>query len=81
MVRAAHVFPLRRGGTVYMKFMQGGTELVFRQQLQRQFRTVKFVKPRASRPESKELYLLCQGFRPAANANSSADARMNEQSQ
>jgi len=56
---------LKPGGTFLAKVFQGGAggELVSR--LKRSFAKVQHVKPKASRPESPEVYVLATGFRGA----------------
>jgi 23S rRNA (uridine2552-2'-O)-methyltransferase len=56
---------LKPGGTFLAKVFQGGAgnELVAR--LKRSFAKVQHVKPKASRPESPEVYVLASGFRGA----------------
>ncbi|HKB00268.1 MAG TPA: RlmE family RNA methyltransferase [Methyloceanibacter sp.] len=57
---------LKPGGTFLAKVFQGGAggELVAR--LKRSFAKVQHVKPKASRPESPEVYVLATGFRGAS---------------
>ncbi len=60
---------LTPGGVFLCKVFQGGTEKALLDLLKRNFRTVKHVKPPASRSDSAELYVLATGFRgegPAA---------------
>ncbi len=54
---------LRKGGTLLMKVFQGEgfDELV--RQLRVDFSTVSVVKPKASRPRSREVYVLARGAR------------------
>ena len=54
---------LAPGGTFLAKVLQGGTETSLLATLKRQFADVKHVKPRASRADSSELYVLAAGFR------------------
>lgn len=54
---------LKPGGTFLCKVFQGGTERALLDLLKRQFKTVRHVKPPASRKESSELYVLATGFR------------------
>ena len=56
---------LKPGGTFLAKVFQGGAggELVTR--LKRSFAKVHHVKPKASRKESPEVYVLATGFRGA----------------
>lgn len=53
-------------GAFLAKVLQGGTENALLAQLKRSFKSVKHVKPAASRADSSELYVLAQGFRPPA---------------
>ncbi|MGB7125999.1 MAG: RlmE family RNA methyltransferase [Methylovirgula sp.] len=54
---------LAEGGTFLAKVLQGGTETALLAELKRQFAEVRHVKPKASRAESSELYVLARGFR------------------
>src|SRR5262249_49531529 len=54
---------LAPGGVFLCKVLQGGTETTLLAGLKRDFRSVKHVKPPASRTDSAELYLLAKGFR------------------
>jgi 23S rRNA (uridine2552-2'-O)-methyltransferase len=54
---------LRPGGAFLCKVLQGGTESGLLAQLKQEFSDVKHVKPKASRADSAELYLLARGFR------------------
>ena len=54
---------LAPGGTFLAKVLQGGTEAALLAGLKRDFKSVKHVKPAASRSDSAELYLLATGFR------------------
>ena len=54
---------LAPGGHFLAKVFQGGAEAALLAELKRNFRTVAHVKPKASRAESVELYLLAQGFK------------------
>ena len=54
---------LAPGGSLLCKVLQGGTEADLLATLKRDFMRVKHVKPRASRADSAELYLLASGFR------------------
>jgi 23S rRNA (uridine2552-2'-O)-methyltransferase len=57
---------LAPGGTFLAKVLQGGTEAALLAALKRDFKSVKHVKPAASRSDSAELYLLAMGFRGGA---------------
>jgi 23S rRNA (uridine2552-2'-O)-methyltransferase len=66
LVEAAAEFAreiLAPGGTFLAKVLQGGTEAALLSSLRRDYRSVKHVKPPASRADSAELYLLATGFR------------------
>jgi len=58
---------LAPGGTFIAKVLQGGTETSLLATLKRQFAEVKHVKPKASRADSSELYVLATGFRGGAD--------------
>ena len=57
---------LRPGGHFLAKVFQGGTESALLADLKRSFTSVHHVKPKASRAESVELYMLAKGFRGRA---------------
>jgi len=66
LVEAAAEFAreiLSPGGTFLAKVLQGGTETALLAALKRDYKSVKHVKPPASRTDSAELYLLATGFR------------------
>jgi 23S rRNA (uridine2552-2'-O)-methyltransferase len=54
---------LAPGGFFLCKVLQGGTERALLDTMKQQFTTVRHVKPKASRAESAELYVLATGFR------------------
>jgi len=54
---------LAPGGAFVGKVWQGGTESVLLAGMKRSFRSVRHVKPPASRPESAEVYVVATGFR------------------
>ncbi len=54
---------LRPGGAFVAKVLQGGTEGELLTILKQRFRTVRHVKPPASRQGSRELYVVAQDFR------------------
>ncbi|WP_342641438.1 RlmE family RNA methyltransferase [Rhodoligotrophos ferricapiens] len=58
---------LAPGGVFLAKVFQGGTEHELLAGMKRAFKTVRHVKPKASRPESAELYVLATGFRGRAS--------------
>ena len=51
------------GGAFLAKVLQGGTETSLLAALKRDYKSVKHIKPPASRADSAELYLLATGFR------------------
>ena len=66
LVEAAAEFArevLAPGGAFLAKVLQGGTEAALLASLKRDYKTVRHVKPTASRADSAELYLLATGFR------------------
>ena len=56
---------LARNGTFVCKVWQGGTEAGLLATMKRLFRTVRHVKPAASRARSAEIYVVATGFRGA----------------
>jgi 23S rRNA (uridine2552-2'-O)-methyltransferase len=54
---------LAPGGAFVCKVWQGGTETALLARMKQLFRTVRHAKPKASRPESAELYVVATGFR------------------
>ncbi len=66
LVEAAAAFAaeiLKPGGSFVAKVLAGGTEGALLADLKRQFASVKHAKPPASRKDSRETYLVAQGFR------------------
>lgn len=59
---------LTPGGAFLCKVFQGGSERELLNLLKQNFRTVRHVKPPASRSDSAELYVLATGFRGQAEA-------------
>jgi 23S rRNA (uridine2552-2'-O)-methyltransferase len=53
---------LRPGGDFLVKAFQGEGIDAFTRELRGHFKTVKTVKPKASRAESREIYLLARSF-------------------
>jgi len=51
------------GGVFLAKVLQGGTEAELLASLKRDYKSVRHIKPPASRADSAELYLLATGFR------------------
>jgi len=69
LIEAAVAFAvevLKPGGTFVAKAFQGGETSDVIGELKRHFDSVKTVKPKASRAESSELYLVATGFRKSA---------------
>ena len=60
---------LAPGGFFVAKVLQGGAEGELLARLKRDFASVRHVKPKASRADSAELYLLATGFMGAKAAN------------
>ncbi|MCC2098257.1 MAG: RlmE family RNA methyltransferase [Hyphomicrobiales bacterium] len=58
---------LAPGGFFLSKVFQGGTEGQLLAMLKRDFETVRHIKPKASRADSAELYVLATGFRGSQN--------------
>ena len=56
---------LAPGGFFLSKVLQGGSEGELLATLKREFATVRHIKPKASRADSAELYVLATGFRGA----------------
>ncbi len=56
---------LRPGGAFVAKLFQGGAERDMLNMLKLRFRNVRHAKPPASRKDSKEMYVVATGFRPA----------------
>jgi 23S rRNA (uridine2552-2'-O)-methyltransferase len=57
---------LAPGGAFVCKLFQGGADRALLERLKRAFARVRHVKPPASRKESREIYVVAQGFRGAA---------------
>ncbi len=53
---------LRKDGTFVAKVFRGGTDTKLLDEIKKHFKTVRHFKPPASRSESKETYLVAQGF-------------------
>jgi len=66
LAEAAHDFAhevLKPGGVFVAKVLRGGTERALLERLKQDFRTVKHVKPPASRADSAEMFVVATGFR------------------
>jgi len=59
---------LVEGGAFVTKVFQGGAEKELLGRLKLRFASVRHAKPRASRQDSSELYVIATGFRPAPSA-------------
>lgn len=57
---------LKPGGHLLAKVLRGGTEGEILKPMKREFSTVRHVKPKASREDSAELFVLAMGFRGEA---------------
>jgi 23S rRNA (uridine2552-2'-O)-methyltransferase len=53
---------LRPGGDLLLKAFQGQGVDAFTRELRDRFATVRVIKPKASRPESREIYLLARNY-------------------
>ena len=53
---------LRPGGSFLVKLFQGEGFESFVETARRQFQSVRLIKPKASRPESREIYLLARNY-------------------
>ena len=54
---------LEQGGAFTCKVLKGGAESLLLKQMQRDFTTVKHAKPKSSRSDSAESYVVAMGFR------------------
>lgn len=54
---------LGEGGTFVAKVLQGGSDTALMTRMQQHFKSVKHAKPPASRADSKEWFVLAQGFK------------------
>ncbi|GJL85822.1 MAG: ribosomal RNA large subunit methyltransferase E [Micavibrio sp.] len=66
VVEAAYYFAtevLKPDGVFVAKVLQGGTENKLLKQMKKDFKTVKHIKPPASRKESSEKYVVASGFK------------------
>jgi len=68
---------LEPGGWFLAKVFQGGSEKVLLEILKQEFKSVRHVKPPASRSDSAELYVLATGFRGRAHRDG-PDAGLDE---
>ena len=63
---------LAPGGTFLAKVLRGGTENELLTLLKQHFKTVRHVKPKASRADSAEMYVLAQGFKGRSGSDGEA---------
>ena len=63
---------LAPGGAFVAKLFQGGAEKDMLNTLKSRFKTVRHAKPPASRKDSKEMYVVAMGFRPAHDSQGQA---------
>ena len=66
---------LRRGGNLVMKVYEGGEYPNLLRRVQRQFDDAKGFKPKASRSESVEMYVICHGYRGPRTSPPTAEER------
>lgn len=59
---------LKEGGSVFCKLFEGERSQEVRNEFRRVFRTVRVIKPAASRGASSELYYCCQGLKAEQRA-------------
>ena len=65
---------LKPGGSFLAKVLQGGAERDLMMTLKTNFKVVRHVKPKASRSDSAEMYVLATGFRGTATSKDADDA-------
>lgn len=54
---------LKEGGSFVVKVFEGEKLPQFKKQIEKCFKSVKFFKPKSSRKESKEIFIIAQGFK------------------
>jgi len=54
---------LKPGGVFVAKVLQGGSDSILRNRMNKHFKKVRHAKPPASRKESTEWYVIAEGFR------------------
>ena len=64
---------LKPGGTFFCKVFQGKDFPSFRDKCRESFRSVRVIKPKSSRPESVEIFLLCTDKKIAQRAASGSN--------
>lgn len=70
LVEAAYYFArevLKEDGVFLAKVLQGGTQNDLLALMKQDFKTIKHIKPPASRKDSSETYVIAQGFRGQAS--------------
>lgn len=66
VVEAAYLFAtevLEPGGTFIAKVFQGGAQNTLLSEMRKDFKSIKHIKPPASRKESSETYMIASGFK------------------
>ena len=58
---------LKNGGAFIAKIFQGGGEKIFFDTLKKEFQIARFFKPKASRTESAEIYVVAIGYKGESN--------------
>jgi 23S rRNA (uridine2552-2'-O)-methyltransferase len=54
---------LKEGGSFIVKVFEGEKIPILKKQIEKYFKSVKFFKPKSSRKESKEIFIIAQGFK------------------
>jgi 23S rRNA (uridine2552-2'-O)-methyltransferase len=54
---------LKEGGSFVVKVFEGEKIPILKKQIEKYFKSVKFFKPKSSRKESKEIFIIAQGFK------------------
>ena len=54
---------LKEGGSFVVKVFEGEKIPILKRQIEKYFKSVKFFKPKSSRKESKEIFIIAQGFK------------------
>lgn len=55
---------LKPGGNLFLKAFQGNLLNQFTENLKTKFQTVKYFKPKASKPKSSEIYIIAKNYQP-----------------
>lgn len=75
ILEAAYPFAcevLNPGGAFIAKVFQGGTEKALLTEMKRSFDSVRHMKPKSSRSDSSEIYVVAMGFKPLITAQEHA---------